>query len=562
MNCHSEGEGLVLNVPAAVGAARESASSLRSGRGAIERRTYLGFGAAAVILALAYTCFTNHVWEDYFITFQHSRNLCLGHGLVFTPGERVHGFTSPLGVLLPAVSFAATGGGSYVPALWLFRVMSIAAYAGAGVVLLRTLDELGDQRRIVGVFLAILYLLNPTLLDFSINGMETGFMALFTAWGFYLAVTGGPKRWVAVGLSWGGLMWTRPDGFVYVGALGLASVAFPRASRGAVVISLLKSALVCALVYLPWFTWAWWYYGTPVPHTVIAKANIEFDFGSQVEIALERGIRWSYATARYIFLPIYFSDGEHWHWGIELAATLLGSFSGLYWLVPVRDRAGRMASLVFVLLCFYLATTPRPYPWYLPPAAMLGVFVVVRGVWVLAEVAGERQGWSRRVVVLVLSTVCAERAVFLCETAIEMRIQQEEIERNIRRQVGLWIKDHAKPGDRVYVEPLGYIGFFSEARMADWPGLVAPDVVRLRKQRKCDFAGIVPYLRPEWVVARPPEAFFLSRSKHFRDHYRLTVTFDATQRLGTYRWIPGKDSLMTDMKFLVFEKMAGPRGGP
>ena len=48
----------------------------------------------------AYTLYTNHIWEDFFITFRHSQNLCEGKGLVYNEGERVHGFTSPLGVLL------------------------------------------------------------------------------------------------------------------------------------------------------------------------------------------------------------------------------------------------------------------------------------------------------------------------------------------------------------------------------------------------------------------------------------------------------------------------------
>ncbi|MHC5541492.1 hypothetical protein ACYOEI_25000, partial [Singulisphaera rosea] len=84
---------------------------------------------------LAYALYTNHVWEDFFITFRHSQNLCEGHGLVYYPGERVHGFTSPLGTLLPALCFLATGSRTYFEALWAFRVLSIVAFAGGGVLL-------------------------------------------------------------------------------------------------------------------------------------------------------------------------------------------------------------------------------------------------------------------------------------------------------------------------------------------------------------------------------------------------------------------------------------------
>src|SRR5437763_1345346 len=90
----------------------------------------LGLLCAAV--ALGYALYTQQAWEDFFITFRHSCNLCEGNGLVYNPGERVHGFTSPLGVLLPALCYLVTGKTSWLGALWLFRVVSIAAFAAGG----------------------------------------------------------------------------------------------------------------------------------------------------------------------------------------------------------------------------------------------------------------------------------------------------------------------------------------------------------------------------------------------------------------------------------------------
>src|ERR1700756_5101902 len=88
------------------------------------------FTLMALAVPLAYSLYTNEIWEDFFITFRFSRNLCEGKGLVYNIGERVHGFTSPLGVLLPALTYWLTGKSSYVAALWAFRIISIAAFAG------------------------------------------------------------------------------------------------------------------------------------------------------------------------------------------------------------------------------------------------------------------------------------------------------------------------------------------------------------------------------------------------------------------------------------------------
>jgi hypothetical protein len=521
-----------------------------------EARWTAGFAVAAVTVAVGYTLFTRHIWEDYFITFRHSVNLCAGHGLVFNPGERVHGFTSPLGVLLPAFCYLATGQGSYVPALWLFRAFSIAAYAGAGIVLLRTLRSDGEGRPAETLFLGALYLLSVTIVDYSINGMETGFVVLFVAWGFSLVVRGLSERWVELGLCWGALMWTRPDSVVYIAAFVVAALAFSREPRKVIATSVLKGGAVCAAVYLPWFAWAWWYYGSPIPHTVIAKSHIVMESGPlvQLKIILKETIDRYFVMAAQVFQPIYFKEGREWYPGLILASNALAVFSSCYWLLPVRERSGRMASLCFAVLCLYFTAMPAPYPWYFPPATMLGLAAVVRGVLTLADELRHRSPRSRRIAFLVLCGLCLERACLFGFTAVQMRIQQEEIETKTRTRIGLWLRDHVRPGERVYLEPLGYIGYFSGARIADWPGLASPEVVRLRREEKCDFGSIVAYLKPEWIVLRGGEFPLMSQSKYFVEHYAPVATFDARPRLQRHRWIPGKSYLESDSNFTIYEE--------
>jgi hypothetical protein len=105
-----------------------------------------GVFLAAVLVALAYTLATDHTWEDYWITFRSSKNLALGEGLVHQAGERLHTFTSPLGVLLPALCSWVTGTQSDMAALWLFRLMCIAAFGGAAALAFATLQGAGFHR--------------------------------------------------------------------------------------------------------------------------------------------------------------------------------------------------------------------------------------------------------------------------------------------------------------------------------------------------------------------------------------------------------------------------------
>src|SRR5215471_5904363 len=186
------------------------------------------FAIAACLVPLSYALYTNHIWEDFFITFRQSQNLVEGKGLVYNAGERVHGFTSPIGVLLPALCYSITGRSSYLAALWLFRIISIAAFAGSAVLCLKSLLATPGTRVAATWFLAAAYVFDVKAVAYSTNGMETAFMLLFLSWGLYLLAKGNAGSWLARGGCWAGLMWTRPDGCVYIAALGLAEVLFYR----------------------------------------------------------------------------------------------------------------------------------------------------------------------------------------------------------------------------------------------------------------------------------------------------------------------------------------------
>ena len=85
---------------------------------------------AAFTIAMVFALYTQHAWEDYWITFRTSKNLATGHGLVFNVGDRLHTFTSPLGVLLPALASLLTANSSDPAALWIFRLMGATALGG------------------------------------------------------------------------------------------------------------------------------------------------------------------------------------------------------------------------------------------------------------------------------------------------------------------------------------------------------------------------------------------------------------------------------------------------
>src|SRR3954464_8789013 len=107
----------------------------------LSRRTGAVIFIAACLICLGYTFCANQTWEDSLITLRHGENLLKGEGLTYNVGTRVHGFTSPINVLLLTFCHFATGQSSYVVTLWLYRVFSIAAFAASAALLLKAVHE-------------------------------------------------------------------------------------------------------------------------------------------------------------------------------------------------------------------------------------------------------------------------------------------------------------------------------------------------------------------------------------------------------------------------------------
>jgi hypothetical protein len=528
-----------------------------------------GVFIAAAIIALAYTWATDHQWEDYWITFRSSKNLATGNGLVHNVGEPLHSFTSPLGVLLPALGSVITGNSNDIAALWAFRVMCIAAFAGAAALMFATAKGIGLHPLAAG-FLVLWLLTDNKSQDFSANGMETSFLLLFIAyamWGLFIGR--GPWRWLHLGLSWGGLMWTRPDAFIYIGTMGLAALIFNDSARSGLtrkewLVMLLKAAGVCTIVYLPWFITAWAYYGTPVPHTIIAKASAA---GPKNPL----GIFWSlicqpvhgltsYGPIEGTFTPSNLRFGG-WPLAVEYICRLVALLSFFIWLLPRVRWEARLASFVYAVFMAYLDYFPAyPASWYLPGPAWLALFALAGLLdHLLPRRDGVTSSWRAKLArpALLASTTFVLLGIWMSLHAGRLfAVQQKIVDGGNRRDIGLWLKEHAKPGDTVFMECLGYIGYFSGLRSYDWPGMSSPEVVKASKECDHNWQLIVARLKPDWLVLRPQEATIVLHGGTAENgaRYELVRTFDVTGKLEKLD-VHGTGLLAFDSCFFVFQRV-------
>jgi hypothetical protein len=539
------------------------------------RKPEVYIAGLALLICLGFAAYTQHVWEDYWITYRASHNLATGHGLVYTPGERLHTFTSPLGALLPAAFSWLTGNQHDLAALWLFRIASSAALGGALILLYLSLKTLPLQRASLWLALGLIALDNKVV-DFSINGMETGLLLLFAALAIHGLLVEGPRQMLRIGAGWAGMMWTRPDSCVYIAALGLGSLLFlSRQKDGpgfpANAKRLLVGLLVCVALYLPWVLWAWWYYGTPVPHTIVAKAAAQPPLKPAVVVISLIKFPWrvmmaNYTSIRATFLPSYAAYGG-WPTAYEIVASTLGSLAALVWLLPGVRPQTRLFSLVFFLGTFYLTAVLRYFaPWYLPLVALFG-YLTLGLVFDEALCLTPRFGWNRgwlarlpRVLRVGAAGLIAGQLIVTVCSAREMREQQTFIEDGLRRPIGLWLREHARtPHDSVMLEPLGYIGYYSGLKMLDYPGLASKEMVEARKRLGPGGQNrIYQELKPDWLVLRPREAKYgtFVDVNGLREDYELAQVFDASDKIQGVGWLPGRGYLQLDQTFLVFHRKA------
>ncbi len=514
--------------------------------------------AVAVVLPLAYALFTDHAWEDYFITLRSSRNLVEGRGLVFNPGQRVHTFTSPLGVLTPALCTWLVGPNHEAAALWLFRAINLALLGSVAALLWRRVDALG-LGAVGRVTLFGLLFTDAKLVDFSINGMETAILVYFLVLLWSELEAEAPRVGV-LAVAIGGLMWTRPDAFILGGALLIAHVAI-RGRDGPARIAwrpLVRGVLLGGLLYLPWFAWARWYYGTPVPHTVTAKGAFTPPFVLKNLLLYPGQTLLGRSMLVDLFLPTYWPFGG-WPTLLPRVSGALAGIAAFVWVVPAFPGAARRASLAVFFGLFYVNSIVL-FPWYVPPWTALAAIAL--GFATDALFHGLNLA-KRRTLALALRVgvvgLVALQLVVLVASAWQMRAEQTYVENGVRRRIGEYLRQHAARDDTVFLEPLGYIGYFSQLKTYDFPGLSSPEVVAAIRSGAHRYAEVIARLHPAWVVLRPHEFARpeFARTGVLRD-YDLVRSWDARPQLDQIALLPGRPWVEGEAQFLLFKRKSGP----
>jgi hypothetical protein len=439
---------------------------------------FLLIGALVIAARLWFMAATRVTYEDALISLRYARNLAAGLGLVYNPGERVFGATTPLFVLL-------LGGLSALhltdPLFWA-KLLCIGA-DGATALLWYQIIRRETGSRAGALAFAAAFGLSPSIVEITTSGMETSLVLLCLTLAFEAFYS---RRGAVLGVWLGLLLLLRLDTVVFILPLLAARGWQERRFPG-------RDLALMALVVAPWFCFSLAYYGSVVPNSIPAKLNA-YNLHARspmtaLNLTLGQIAPYRNGTKAGVFTWLY------------LPVFLWGAVEAL------RRRPVMRPVLLFFLAQWAFLVLPRSliFRWYMPP--LLLPYYVVGGLGTAAilrwhSTTPTSPTLQRAFCLVFVGGLALHTGNWLIGAAPRVWAIQS-YEESVRKPIGLWLAQHTPPDALISTEPIGYIGYYSGRRILDEVGLVSPGVIPFNRQGAGWFTAVVKTYRPDYIVERP-----------------------------------------------------------
>lgn len=463
----------------------------------------------ALVVRLVDLFWTNATIDDAYITMRVARNLATGAGMVFNPGEHVQASSSPLWLLIMAACWGLWGEGALLAGRLIGALgdslvpLALGSLIGGAGLLPESAKNAGASRQVLNmaaIGAGLIYAVFPTSASITARGLETGMYTALIAFAF-AALGRNRYHWAT---TFGALAaFTRPDGALVLGVvlagIWIADKRMPW-----------RDILLAVAILMPYLLFAFVYFGTPIPQTVIAKAVLQRSAAEQ----------WEEFLKRFFF-------------GVPQLVFGLMALAG--WIQSWRSRVQTRPLLIWAAL--YVAsfsTLASWWPWYLPPFVIVyclglgfAVVLLARCVNAVCSLLPVRVAAALGVV-----CVCAPLVFRLGENMQQARMD-ERVAGTLLRNVARQLQERMQPGEVAMIEPLGMVAFYSHRRFYDYPGLAAPAVTAAIKRLGRRIPGkpwdpaimefVLREVHPDWLILRYDEYLALDRAGTLRTYELVSI---------------------------------------
>jgi hypothetical protein len=508
----------------------------------------------AVVLGLAarivFWVVTQRIWEDALITVWQARNAATGIGLTPNPAEgHIQGFTSVLSVIIPLVSELIKAGSGILS----LRVATLLAFVVAVWCVNEICKDLGMG--VWGRLFALAFVaFEENQVFYGMAGMETE-VAVAVLLAGVLTVS----RWqykrsgVLLGLA----LLARPD-FILWTIPALAALFRHNRKKAWPALGL------TSLVIAPWIAFATWYYGSPIPHTIAAKAAAYVNPPTLSLANLGPIVHWGLAgmatdllSVWHYLTPFLANSAEtgapfpFWFLAIIGLAISALALVGMFRVARLTRWQPLLAYLLLFLVYRGLFLPTDYYDWYIVPFAA--------GVAILAGIGLEQLRFVQSRLPLVFAVLLG--SAISCNLAFTIPLNavvQQQVEDRVRVPLGEYLAKVVKGSDAVFTESSGYVGYYSGATLWDYPGLIskvsAQALASIPPSQRGypDVLGLmIEELHPHWLVLRQDEITAIGRTSpqallgySYLKHCEVNVPID----IGGLSWTN------VDEKFWVMYK--------
>lgn len=440
--------------------------------------------------------------DDAYITFRYARSLSQGQGFTYNPGEHVQGTTTPLYTLLLA-GLASLLGAQHLP--WISFIIALLADVLNTWLVFRLVSCLLGSN-LAGLLAAGVFMLQPLRLNVAGGGMETSLFILFLLAMYERQLLA--RRPVQAAVFAALAILTRIDAVLAVAPVFLCALLTDRRSS-------LKAACLAALLLMPWFVWATYYFGSPIPFSLTAKlaAYQEADPGPTL-----------------IFMLFFLGTGtvgpyqQIW---IIFPGLVTWLALGILEMRRLLRTERRVLVMVAYPMLYYLVMSfqhaPMFFVWYYLPLMPGLLLLFFSGVLELANLARSYQSIARKVLLGGASAILVLTPALLLawepgwavartpEAAFGLACQQ--------------VQAQVQPGQVVFAPDIGVLGWCLEkARILDPIGLVSPLSLEYLKQRapgELIAPAIIFVEKPDFIIARARFINAITARPDFSGTYRL-----------------------------------------
>jgi tetratricopeptide (TPR) repeat protein len=404
--------------------------------------------------------------DDPWIHLTFAKNLIEYQSFSYFKNEMVtSGSTSPIYTIILSLGFIITKDEmtlSYILGIFFFILSALSFYKLSSF-------EFAKEN-IFAILITAIFICDKWIAFISDSGMETTMYILILIACIYFYKE---RKAVPFAVCLGLILWGRPDGVVFIGALAVDYFVINQFSKKNKELKLFskkdftKILIIAGSLIVLYFTFNMILSGSLLPNTYNAKLTYYSpEFRSRTDF-LKFEV-WD-----------YFTRGAY---GIVMVGFIFSVFKLLFDLTKKRYNQN-LIYIVFIFALIFVYWYKLPYAHrfgrYLMPAIPFFLLVSAIGFRDLAKLLGSYFKSRNFAIVSGMIILSVILVLSIKDYNENKRLYAEQCEYIFDRQVAaaLWIRNNSQESDIIATHDVGAIGYYSNRKIVDVAGLITPELI-------------------------------------------------------------------------------------